>query len=183
MAFGSLTGAVSAGFQWTAAAAAPPSSMGFTPTANQNALAARLSVLLGGNVANGANEIAFGVLAINSSASATFNTQNFTDVLGATNVAVVRVKSFLFWLLSTAQDSVSGTNASSITVGGGASNPTTLTLSANSNYSIFNGNFWENGDGSAAGVAQNATVCNIKFQNNDGANAAGVLYALAGSTT
>lgn len=135
-----------------------------------------------GSGAGQVQEEAINIQTISASSNATINLQSLTDILGTASVVLTKIKAWMFVLLSATQDSTNGTACSSVTFQGGASNPNTLSLAGTTpTYTINNGAVWKHADGGAAGVTVSAGACNIKFVNNDGANAAAVFYQLGGA--
>ena len=184
MAFDALTGYAQVGFNWTAQKNGPTSSISFPATVNQNTINAKSSVVLGDNVANGANELACWIQTITASGTATIDLTSLTDILNFTGVALVRLKSFAFWLLGTADDATNGTACSSISIGNAGSNGNALDMGAVANTrTLLNGDWTAYGTRQAAGKTVDSTHKNVLITNNDGSNAAAVLIALFGATS
>lgn len=188
MALDSLTLNGSAPVNWTASKNVTGAE------ANQNnstATEARASIgtAAANNAANGANELYFALLSVAANSSTSIDLNSFTDILGATGIQAVRTKFIQVELLSAAQDSTNGTNATSITIDGTVSNA--LLSQSNSgwlanntsSFVIPNGCWMQFGCPNAAGVAVDNTHKVIKITNNDGAVAAAVKVIAAVGTT
>lgn len=165
-----------------------------TNASSANEAKAALGTSAAGNAANGANELYFAILSIAPSGSATIDFTSLTDILAAAGVAAARLKFVQVEALSVAQDSVNGTNATSITI----DNTVTNALSAQghsgwfdngaegaaggSKFTLPNGAWLQFGMTNANGVTVDATHKVIKITNNDGTNAAAVKLVAVPST-
>lgn len=187
MGFSTYSGALQITTTCNAQLSGPSSALGFPATVNNASLNAKTSFSTGANVVGGINQEAISILTIAASGSATINLQALTNVLQQASIVLVRLKKYLFWLLSPNDDSVNGTNCSSVVIQGGATNPNTLNLGGTAPTLTLTGVPTGSGgkighaDDSAAGIAVSATACNIKIANSDGANAAAVFYNVAGA--
>jgi hypothetical protein len=183
MAFDAFTGSVQVAVQYNAQKNAPSSSLNLSPTVNSGTVQRKASYTLGGNTAGAMNEVATNIVSITSGGSFTIDLTNLTDVLGYTGVTLVRLKEFLFWLLSTTDDTVNGTACTSVSIGGAAANPNQLDLgSTTATRILLNGDATVYATKSAAGLTVSTTAKSITITNLDGAHAAGVLYHLGGAT-
>jgi len=187
MALAALTGAVKLSFSYLASLAALSSGISFAAPSVQNTVNASRSISFGGNVAGGANSVVNTIVTIAASGTATLNLQSLTDVINGASVWV-RLKTFVFWLLGTTDDSVNGTTCSSVSIGNAGSNgcpldmgaiANTRTLTTNSGY----GDWTAYGTNSAAGITVSASVKNVLITNNDSVNAAAVLFLGFGATS
>lgn len=184
MALSGLTGFMQLQFSYNALINGPSSGITINPQAVQNTITAKRSVVLGGNVANGANEGALAILTIAPSGTATINLQTLTDFMNVASVVLIRLKSFFFWLLGTGDDSVNGTVCTGVTIGNAGSNANQLDMGAVTHTRLLtNGDWTAYGTGSAAGLTVSGTHLNILITNTDGTNAAGLMYGLFGATT
>jgi hypothetical protein len=184
MAYSSLSSYIQIAINWVVNGAAISTALPFQPANAGSTLSFKDSYTLGGNTAAEINSVAAGILTISASSSTTLNLQSLTDVLGSTGVTWVRIKEWVFALLSVAQDSVAGTAASAVVIQGGASNPNTLSLAGTTpTYTLVNGGQWGHADPSAGGITVSPSVENVKVANSDGVNAAAVAYALGGATS
>lgn len=186
MSFGAYSGSLTISSSYNPEAAAISSSLDFPPPQVNNTINAKSAHTLGSG-ANGINEEAVSILTIAASGSATLNLQSLTDVLGTAAVALTKLKKYLFWLLTAADDTVNGTACSSVTIQGGATNPHTLNLGGTTPTATLYGSSTTVGDkmgwatNSANGITVSPTACNVKVANNDGTNAAAVLYDVGGA--
>ena len=103
---------------------------------------------------------------------------SLSNLVGDTSIAFARVKMILVELLSAAQttdDGVVGTAATSILVGGAASNQALagsgkMLADTSDKVRVLNGGFFAWGAGTAAGVTvANASTDSLKVENEDGA--------------
>lgn len=183
-----LSGSMKFQFNYNVGVNGPSSSISFPQTSNNNTITASTTYLLGGNVLSGINEVAVVIQAVAASGTATINLNALTDVVGLAAV-LVRLKSYLFWLLTAADDATNGTSCSSVTVGAAVSNPCTLGMGGTSPTFTLNGGSAGTGDkwgyctGQAGGITVSGTVKNVLITNNDSVNAAAVLCAFGGATT
>ena len=187
MALDTLTVNISAPVNWTAGKNVTGAGQN-TNSSSANEAKGSLGTAAAGNAANGANEFYFSIQSIAPSGSFSLDLSTFTDILNATGVVGVRVKAIQIELLSTTQDSVNGTNASSITIDGTAVNAL-LSQSfagwlstATAKFDIPNGGWLQFGCTNANGVTVDATHKVLKIVNNDGANAAAVKIIAVPST-
>ena len=163
--------------------------------ANQNASSATeakgaLGTAAAGNAANGLNELYFSIQSISASGTLALDFTSFTDILNAAGIVGARFKFLQIELLSTAQDSVNGTAASSITIDatvanalGSNSNTGWLQGGASTKLDIPNGGWISFGCTNAGGVVIDSTHKSLSIKNNDGSNAAGVKIVAGISTT
>lgn len=183
MAYSALTGYLTAQFNWSVSGPVVSSGISFPPAASANTIAFKESYGLGSG-AGLINVVACNILTITASSSATLNLGGLTDVLGTTGVVLVRLKEYIFVLLSAAQDSVNGSAASAVVVQGGSSNPNTLNLGGTTpTATLTNGDTMAYATTGAAGITVSGSVENVKISNSDGAIAAGVLYGFGGATS
>ncbi len=181
MAFIGLTAKGTAQASWNAAGATVSSSLPFQPPGNTGAFTFTTSYGVGSGLGQ-IQEVASNILAISASSSATLNLQSLTDVLGTAGVVLTKIKTWLFVLLSAAQDSTNGTIASACVIQGGTSNPNTLSMAGTTpTYTLNNGGVWYHADPGSAGVTVSAGAANVKVANSDGANAAAVFYEVGGA--
>lgn len=137
---------------------------------------------LANNVTNGSDESYVGITTVAASGNATLNLQAFKDLVNQTGVSLARVKAYMIWLLSTADDSVNGTLCTGVTINGtGGTN--LAVLPGITNTTLGNGEAICWGTPSATGAAISATTCNIYIANNDASHAAAVLIVAIGGTT
>ena len=184
MAIGSVGGYIAHIVNWSVANNAPASSLSLPSTQNSGQTTKKISFVTGGNIARGANEFASFFNTITAGGSLTINLQSLTDILGFTGIVLLRVKGYRLWLLSVADDATNGTVASSVTIGNAGANPFPFELGAGSQTrTLQNGDSISYETGSAAGLAVSAGALNVKIQNNDGGNAACVLFDIFGATT
>jgi|ERR1700722_57001 len=113
---------------------------------------------------------------VSASSSVTLDLTSIVDVLGNTVTTIAKVKAYEFALLNATQDSVNGTQCSSITIGGGSSNPCLLNLAGTTpTLTINNGGQQAYADATAAGITVvSSTVKTVKITNNDATFAADV---------
>jgi len=110
-----------------------------------------------------------------------------TDICNQASITFAKIRGVMFILLSNVTtaigyDSVNGTPCSGVSIGAAAVNPWTSILGATSVYKLNNGALWLHVDNSTAGLAVAAgSNEQLKFVNNDGANAAKVLMVVFGS--
>lgn len=144
--------------------------------------------------ASGADEVYKAFLSIAASSSMTLGLSgtSIQNPVGD-NIAFVRVKAIIVELISTAQDSTNGSAASSITVGGAASNPALVGAAgfidgvagsggAPPTFRVFNGGWTGMAVANANGVAvANSSSDQLKITNEDGAIAAKVRITIIGS--
>lgn len=187
MALDTLTLNGSAPVNWTAS----KNVTGASPNQNSssaNEAKASLGTAQAGNAANGLNELYYSIQSIVASGSASIDLSTFTDILNAASVVGVRVKFIQVELLSTAQDSVNGTNATSVTIDGTVTNGLTSQsfsgwlVGTVSKIDIPNGAWVQYGLTNANGIAIDSTHKVIKISNNDGSNSAGVKVIVGVST-
>jgi hypothetical protein len=102
--FTSLGGSLTGGFNWLAQNALTGAS--YTPTQNTSGIAKRLSVgtSVANNVSGGADEAFSFQQGLTSGSSATLNLQGMTDLLQRSATSIVRMKGYMFRLLSAADD-------------------------------------------------------------------------------
>lgn len=187
MALDTLTTSLSAPVNWTAGKNVTGANQN-TNSSSASEAKATLGTAAAGNAANGANEFYFSIQSIVASGSFSLDLSTFTDILNATGVVAVRVKAIQIELLSTAQDSVNGTNASSITIDATAVNAlisqsfSGWLSTATSKFDLANGFWIQFGGTNANGVAVDGTHKVIKINNNDGSNAAAVKIIVIPST-
>lgn len=184
MAFDALTGYMSAGFNASATKNAPSSGLNLPGTTNSPTVNFKVPIVLGGNLANGANECWQLILTAAASGSVTLNLQSLTDLLNASGVALARVKAFLFCLLGTSEDSVNGTACSQVTIGNAGTNPNQLDLGGTTmTRTLLNGDVTMYASRQAAGRTVSGTACNVLLQNNDASNSMAVYSSGFGATT
>lgn len=124
------------------------------------------------------------VLSIAASGTANVDLNSFTDVLSQATVAMARLKAYAFILLSTDDTSLVTANASSVYVGGHATNPHPLNLvdAASDKLKLLPGDVCHWWTPTAAGIAVTAgAAVAVKFANQDATNAAKVAVVFAGS--
>jgi hypothetical protein len=125
----------------------------------------------------GANELYANIVSVPPSASESINLQELVDVLGQT-VSLVRVKGIFIELMTEAEG---GSDASSITIGGGSEpQPFFMTSGANT-WSLNNGSMLMWADNSANGVPVNIGTFNVQIFNNDADNEAYVSVTIIGA--
>lgn len=187
MALDSLTLNVSAPVNWTAAKNVTGANQNTNASSATEAKGA-LGTATAGNTPNGLNELYFSIQSIVASGNISIDFSTFTDILNAAAVVGVRIKFIQVELLSTTQDSVNGTNASSILIDAtvvnaliAQANSGWLTT-ATSGFVIPNGGWLQFGCTNASGVVVDATHKVLKINNNDGANAAAVKIIVGVST-
>jgi hypothetical protein len=119
---------------------------------------------------------------ISASSSVTLDLTAQTDVLGI-SVTFAKIKTLLFRLLNVSQDSVNGTDCSSVTVGAAASNPYLFGLGGTAPTNTINGGGqWEQDDPTAGGLGLAITTNkNVKFLNNDSVNGAALFIGFIGA--
>ena len=164
-----------------------------SPTSNSSNITKSFSWVLGANIAYGVNQLASFITTIAASGNASIDLTVLTNLLQQTAVVLVRVKSIMIQLLSLTDDTVNGTNCSSITI----NNTVTNAFSAQSNSGWF-GNAAEGAAGgskfvipnggtlafatpAAAGVLVDGTHKVINYVNNDGSNGAAVQTTIFGA--
>lgn len=179
--FSTYTGFAEYKFSYTPGLAAPTSAIAFGIPGVSTTLDFKTSYTVGTNIAAGINEVSSNVLSIPANTSTTLNLQSIGDVMGRT-ISYVRLKNYMFRLLTAAQDSTNGTACSSITIGNSASFPNGLAFGGVTNtQTINNGGGIMYDDPGATGIAVSVTANNVKIVNNDLSNAAGVLYGFQGA--
>ena len=184
MAISSLTGTLSLTDVSNALGTATNAQTPVGQTSNAASVALSVGWPSTGGGTGACDEVARGVLNIAANTSTTLNLASLTDVLNQT-VTLVRLKKYVFVLLSVAQDPIAGTNCSSVTIGNAAALPHPLDMSANTTTkTLGNGGVTAWASANAAGVAVNTNTggCAIKVANNDLTNTASVYYSLAGAT-
>lgn len=187
-AFSSYTGSFTLTVSDSPQAAAPNSALPFGTPANSTTMPLKSSYVIGGNVVKGVNEVASNVLTISASGSATLNLQSLTDMLGTTGVVLVRLKRYVFWLLSANDDATAGTACSAVVIGGG-SNPCLLGMGGTTPTMTLNGNTSDSGDKwcyastTATGITVGGSSMNVLCTNSDSSHTAALYYNVAGSTT
>ena len=202
MALDTLTATFKAQLGWTA----QKNITGSDYSANVNSTTIAKSGSIGTSAANaaagGSDELYSAVTSLSASSSASIDLSSLTDILGQTSIALVRVKAILIRLLSTTDDSVIGTAASSINIDNTVANA----LSAQSNTGWFNNAHEGTATGGAgdatgskfcipnggvlsfytpvaAGVAVDGTHKIIKVTNNDSGVTAKVQITVVGGTS
>jgi hypothetical protein len=151
----------------------------------QNVGAIRKSQTYGTAAANnalgGADEFISYLLSIAASGNSTINLSSITNILQQAGVALVRIKGWLFQLLSTTDDTVNGTLCSSITIGAAASDPFLFNAwgGTTPTVNVYNGGIMSYFDQVAAGFTVTASSNDkIKIVNNDSTYAAKVQITL-----
>jgi hypothetical protein len=137
------------------------------------------------NASGGGDEFISYLININASSNTTVNCTALTNVMQQTSVSFVRIKGYTIRLLSATNDSVNGTAAVSITVGGAGSNQQNLELGGNTNtYTLNNGGMHMHFDPSSNGFAAvNTTLKNILITNLDSGLVACVQLTLIGGSS
>ncbi len=137
-------------------------------------------------VAGGADLVYSEVITLTASGTSTLNLQSFTDALGRTAQSFTRVKSIEIKLLTTTDTfgTITGTAASSISIGNAGSDPVALFLDdATTTFSLKNGENIKVESLGAAGWTVDGTHKNILFTNIDGVVGAKVLVQIIGGST
>jgi hypothetical protein len=146
----------------------------------------QLSLAAADAAIGGADEVYHSLLSISASGNVTINLQSFTDIAGQATISLARIKGFRIHLLGAndaAPDGTAGNACSSITVGGGASNPNVLNMAGTTpTITINNGSVLHYQDGSASGITVDSSHLNLKIVNNDSGVAAKVLITVIGGT-
>src|SRR6476620_2860083 len=164
---------------------------GFQATAKNDGAQKKITTVIGGAIASGANEVYSALLTLAGAASTTLDLTALTDVLGFT-LNFARVKGWFIWLLAatdTAPDgTTSGTACSGITVGNAASNQWAGTGYPVSDQStgkqtLGNGEFRGGGTPVAAGWLVDGTHKSLKILNNDAVVSAKIVLVLIGADT
>lgn len=137
---------------------------------------------IGNTSLGGADEFVALVGAIGASGSVTVNLSSITNILQQTGVGLVRVKGWALRNLSTLDDSVNGSNASSFLFGGSAPGQFTFNLSgASAGMTVYNGGVQPYFDQQNGGFTITpVTNDKIKVLNNDTINAGGYEVDLFG---
>lgn len=170
-------------------AAAPNSSLPFSPASASTTIPIKRSYTLGDDTIGDVDEVSTNVLTIAADGSSTMNLQSLTDMLGVTDVVLVRLKRYVFWILSPQDDATAGTNCTGVTIGAASTDPNNLNLGGTSPTIKLTGNPTDLGDyiayvsRTAAGLTVSTTALNVLVTNNDASNAAAVYYNLAGCTS
>lgn len=136
------------------------------------------------NVVGGADEFVSYLIQITGGSSTTIDLLSLTNILQQSGVALGDIKGIQIRLLSTTDDAVYGTAASSIAVGNATTSAWRLNnLSASATLAIKNGGVYQYKEPSAAGLTVDSTHFNLKVLNNDGSVTACVQVTLVGGST
>jgi hypothetical protein len=170
--------------QWNAT----QSVTGSAPVTDADVIKKLISFSLGTNVVNGINEVVFSLQSIAGGTSVTLDLTSLTDVVRNAAVSLARIKGFAIWLVGSGEvvgsdtnNQVTGTAATSITVGNAAATSFQGPLSAAATYTITNGEVWAHGSPNAAGFTVDGTHKSLKILNNDGAVTAKVILVIFGA--
>ena len=164
---------------------------GASPNTNQSSITnakATLGTQAANNAAGGADELYFSIASIAASGTLSLNLQSLTDILGAA-LNFARVKAIKLQLLSTAQDSVNGTNCSSVSLDTATTNSLTSQSksgwlnNATSGIDLPNGCYLEFACPNANGITVDATHNILHFTNNDAGNAAAMQITVVGGSS
>lgn len=143
----------------------------------------------GASSAKGADQVYSAVRSLAGGANETLDLSgSLTNIFGET-ISFVRIKAILIELLSTAQDADNGTAATSILVGGAATNQALAGSGkwfgdTSDKIRVFNGGFFACAVDNAAGVTvANASTDSLKVENEDGAVTAKYRLTIIGGTT
>lgn len=190
-AMDTLTGAVQFTFQLQVGRTYP----GVPSSGVQANWTKQMRFALGAAVALGANEVYGAVRTLAGGANEELDLagSGLTNLVGDTGITFARVKAVLIWLLSATDSlvqgdgsaSVTGTLASSIKVGGAATNAFKLFMDdVTDKIVIPNGGMAMFSDPGATGLVVTAgTADKLKVENMDGAVSAKYLIVLLGSAT
>jgi len=189
MSISALTAFTNSQVNWSAAENLTGSN--YPPLSNAGNFAKQISITntIANASAGGGDVFASFLLIISSSSSSNVDLTSITNILQQTGVTLARVKSIVIRLLSTTDDPVNGTAASSIIVGNNGSNDWISQAgagwftTAGSELTIPNGGVVLFGTPSAAGVLVDSTHKIIKIANSDGALNAAVQVTLLAATT
>lgn len=129
----------------------------------------------------GANEIYSAITTVTASGNSTVNLQSLVDFVDQSGITLVRVKGFIIRLLSQADDSTTGTQASSVTINGAGTN--LAVLPGITNLTLSNGDVFAWATPSATGITVSSTTENIYIANNDASHSAAVQITVVGGTT
>lgn len=170
---------------WTASA--NKTGAAYQPVSNTLTLSTPVISLknsIANNAVGGSDLVLSQIFTAAASGTASIDLSTFTDVLGRTGGAFVRMKFIFFWLLSVADDASNGTNCSSVAIGNAAANQNTLYMGAATHTTVLNnGDFIAWGTRQAAGKTVDGTHKSVLITNNDGSNAMALLVGIAGGTT
>ncbi len=131
----------------------------------------------------GADEIVSYLFNVTPSNSVTVNTQNLTNILQTSGVALARITGYMFRLLSETNDTVNGTNCTHAAIVSNANVAQNLNFGANSNIALYSGGFLPYMDQTGTGFLCSNTVSILKFLNVDNTNTACIQLSLVGSVS
>lgn len=164
---------------------------GFQPNSKNDGASKKLTTVIGGAIASGANEVYSALLSITNGAPQTLDLTALTDVLGNT-LNFARIRAWFVWLLAATDTAPDGTTAgnacSGVTIGNAASNQWAgtgypVSDQATGTQTIGNGEFRGGGTPVAAGWLVDGTHKQLKCACNDAGNVAKLVLVLVGSDT
>lgn len=134
--------------------------------------------------AEGADQVISFVQSVAAGGNTTIDLQAVTNILQQSAQSFTRIKQLLFRLLSVADDATNGTNASSVSIGNGGANGTSLFMGNSAQtFTIPNGGAVGYLGNQTAGLGVNATTKDLFILNNDGAVIAKVQVSVVGGST
>lgn len=183
MAIDTLSGSMRASLSWTAQEQL--TGQDYQPLSNPGNLQKTYSFTSTqeNNTNTGADELISYLVTVAAGGNTTIDLTALTNVLQQANVSLTRIKGYMLRLLSVADDSVNGTNCSSVQVGNAAANQNNLNLGANSTFELLNGFVQSCFGPSTVGLALVAANAKDLFIENNDANIAGkVQVSLVGGS-
>lgn len=172
---------------WNASAPPPNGATATQPTTQASTIQKSLSIATtaADSAAGGGDQLYSSVTNLAANTSVSIDVSNLTNIMSTAASAFVRMKYIQVQLLSTTDDSVYGTNCSSITLDGSvasailSSSGTGWLATNTSKFDIPNGGFVAFGTPAAAGINTSSAKI-LKLTNNDLSNAAGILVTFCG---